>query len=78
MITEEMLLTLREEISMRLSPRRFNHTLGVERAAEFLSQKCLPSKMMEIRAASLLHDITKELSYDEHIQLIKQGRISRR
>lgn len=75
MITEEMLLNLREKISRVLSPKRFNHTLGVERAAEFLARKCLPQKIMEARAAALLHDVTKELSYEEHFDIILRNGI---
>lgn len=76
MITEQMLLGLREKISKILSPKRFNHTLGVERAAEFLARKCFPQKIMQARAAALLHDITKERSFEEHIDIIKQKGIS--
>ena len=76
MITEEMLLSLRERISKILSPRRFNHTLGVEKAAEFLARKCLPLKIMEARAAALLHDITKELSFDEQLAIVQRECIS--
>ncbi len=76
MITEQMLLNLRERISKILSAKRFNHTLGVERAAKFLARKCLPQRVMEARAAALLHDITKELSLEEHLDIICRKGIS--
>ena len=76
MITEQMLLNLRDRISKILSAKRFNHTLGVERAAKFLARKCLPQKVMEARAAALLHDITKELSLEEHLEIICRKGIS--
>ena len=75
MITEQMILELREQISTRLSPRRFNHTLGVERAAEFLARKCLPEKVFEARAAAILHDVTKELSFDEQMDIIRKNSV---
>lgn len=76
MITEQMIIALREQVSYRISQRRFNHTLGVERAAEFLARKCLPEKIQEARAAALLHDITKELSTEEHLDIVNKNGIS--
>ena len=75
MITEQMLVELREQISIRLSPRRFKHTLGVERAAEFLARKCLPERVFEARAAAILHDVTKELSFEEQLDIIRENSI---
>ena len=76
MITEQMLLSLRDRISKILSAKRFNHTLGVERAADFLARRCLPEKVMQARAAALLHDVTKELSQEEHIDIINRKGIT--
>lgn len=70
-ITEQMLESIRSLAKSRLSEHRFIHTLGVEKMAAFLSQELLPHRVNELRAAALLHDITKEISYEEHKNLIK-------
>ena len=57
-ITEEMLSDLRATLEARISPKRFCHTLGVEREIERLGQIYLPDKLLSLRAAALLHDVT--------------------
>lgn len=73
MISESMIEALRERIEKILSAPRFSHTLGVERCAERLAELCSPDKKTEIRAAALLHDVTKELSFDEHIKILSEN-----
>ena len=76
MITEEMLQNLRHSISLRLSERRYLHTLGVEEMATFIAAHCLPSKVCEASAAALLHDVTKEIAIDDKIEMLKSEDIS--
>ncbi len=66
-ITEEMLDALRENVAKSLSKRRYEHTLEVEKMVCVLSALFCPEKMTVLRAAALLHDITKE--YDEKVQV---------
>lgn len=66
-ITEEMLVSLRESVSACQPEKRFKHTLGVEREAESLGRLFLPDEVNRLRAAALLHDITK--AYDTEKQL---------
>ncbi len=70
MFSEIQLNNLRECVGQRLSDKRFRHTLGVERMAKFLAEKIMPERTSEIRAAALLHDITKELSDREQIDIL--------
>ena len=70
MITDEMLDALRTRIGSLMSEHRYSHTLGVEKMAAFLSEFCLPEKEKELRAAALLHDVTKELSYEEQLCML--------
>ncbi len=65
-ITEEMLFCLREKIVAQLSPKRSNHILEVEKMAARLAQIYLPDKTDILRAAALLHDLTKELDAHAH------------
>jgi nicotinate-nucleotide adenylyltransferase len=71
-VTEGALAALREELSKQISPRRFAHILGVEEEAEKIAKWYLPQNIIEIKAASLLHDLTKERSTEEQISLCKR------
>ncbi len=64
MYTEEQLTLLKNRIKARLSEKRFNHTLGVEKMAGKLGEKCLPECIQDLRACALLHDVAKELPVD--------------
>ena len=56
--------------SLKLTEKRFRHTLGTEKAALELSGRHFPFlDMNAVSAAALLHDCTKELTYDEHIAI---------
>lgn len=63
--------TLNKEVERRLSPKRYLHTLGVEKMAVKLGEIYLPSRINELRCAALLHDIAKELSTNEQIELMR-------
>ena len=61
-ITDEMLSSLREKLKTQMSGFRLAHTLGVEEMAARIGEIYCPEKINILRAAALLHDITKELS----------------
>lgn len=62
---------LREAVSCRMSQKRFNHTLGVEKCAGWLGTVLLPDLTEELSAAALLHDIAKEVPRDVQLSLMK-------
>lgn len=68
-ITESMLDALREQIASKMSPKRLRHTLAVEDMVERLCALFCPDQTLRLRAAALLHDITKELNTEEQIAL---------
>lgn len=68
-ISEETLSSLRESISLRMSEQRLKHTLGVEDMAAKIAEIYCPEKANLLRAAALLHDITKELSTAEQREI---------
>jgi predicted HD superfamily hydrolase involved in NAD metabolism len=70
---ESSLAKLREAMKMRLSEKRYKHTLGVEDMARYLGSIIIPKRVDELCAAALLHDIAKELSYEELLDLLKSG-----
>lgn len=69
MITEPMLDRLREQIRTKLSPKRFFHTAEVEKMVARLAALYIPEKEMKLRAAALLHDMTKELSPESQMAI---------
>ncbi len=74
MPNEEMLDTLRRSLVEtnlcgKMSDKRLRHTLEVEKMAKRLALLYVPEKEFVLRASALLHDITKECSFDEQIKL---------
>ncbi len=63
--------TLMQKVQMRMSERRFQHVLGVEKMAVALAEKygCSPEKAS---IAALTHDYAKERPDDEFILVIKR------
>lgn len=69
MITEEMLDALRADVAASMSEKRFRHTAEVEKMVARLAELYLPHKERMLRAAALLHDITKEYSTADQLRL---------
>ena len=73
--TEQQIQSLRLKVKERLSEKRYIHTLGVEEMAVEIGKACLPERIDELRAAALLHDISKEYSEAEHLNVAKRHNI---
>ena len=71
-ITEGMLTELRAAVAAHMSQKRFCHTLAVESMTERLCAVLCPEQTMKMRAAALLHDVTKEKNAEEQIALCEQ------
>ena len=69
MFDEKMIDALRARLAGEISEFRFRHTLGVEKEAVRLGELYAPEKIPLLRAAALLHDITKENSFEKQLQL---------
>lgn len=74
-LSEERLEALRRAVSLRLGAHRLRHTLGVEEAIASLGALYLPQDVLRLRAAALLHDITKEWTAEEHISFCRKQNI---
>ena len=72
-INEETLACLRESVRQKMRESRFLHTLGVEKEIAALGELYLPRDVLLLRVAALLHDLTKECSYDEHLAICERG-----
>jgi nicotinate-nucleotide adenylyltransferase len=68
-IHENMLAGLRLHVMSLMSPKRFGHTVAVEEMAARLAVLFCPEQTNLLRAAALLHDITKERTAAEQEQL---------
>ncbi|MBQ9802515.1 MAG: HD domain-containing protein [Clostridia bacterium] len=64
LLTEAALDWLRERVRGEMSPYRYRHTLGVERAITALAALYCPEHELLLRAAALLHDLTKEWPHE--------------
>lgn len=76
-ITAEMLEDLRKKLEKShsqgsMSEKRYRHTLEVEKMAARLSALFAPEKENILRAAALLHDVTKEYPNDLQITLAEK------
>lgn len=61
-------------IRQRLSEKRFKHSIGVAETAKAYA-KILGTDTQKAYMAGLVHDIAKEMPFDEMIELCKQGGI---
>ena len=75
LIPAESLDLLATQVAARLSERRFAHTLGVRDTALLLGARLLPGLCNELAAAALLHDITKECSREQQVELCRAQKI---
>ena len=67
--SEEMLAQLRESVKNEMGEKRYFHTLEVEKMAIRLGEIYAKNEIPMLRAAALLHDVTKERTTEEHIAI---------
>ena len=67
-LTDEMLSVLRERVRDYLKPKRYLHTLAGEEEAARRGELFLPDRINALRAAALLHDITKRDDLEKQLQ----------
>lgn len=72
LFSEEKISKLHLTIKNEMSEYRFSHTAGVVASAEELGKLYMQESIDELCVAALLHDITKELTVEEHIALMKK------
>ena len=71
-ITEKMLAELRERVRSEMSEARFAHTLAVEEMTVRLCALFCPEHTQKMRAAAILHDLTKEVRPAGQIALCEE------
>lgn len=75
---EKELAALRQSATKGMSPKRMIHTLQVEKMAAKLCALFCPEETDMLRAAALLHDITKECKLPEQLALCEKYGITRK
>lgn len=70
---ESELTALREAVISRMSPKRFVHTAAVEDMVVRLATLYCPEEIPALRAAALLHDITKEYDLATQLRILREA-----
>jgi predicted HD superfamily hydrolase involved in NAD metabolism len=71
-ITDDMLSQLRQNVKQCMSQARYEHTLGVETVATYIGESLVVVDLNKIRAAALLHDVTKEYSFAKQLKICEE------
>ncbi len=71
-ITDADLSKIEAAVKCEMSEKRFMHTLGVKKEIARMGDIFLPDETRELQAAALLHDITKEYSFEKQLQLCEK------
>lgn len=71
-LTENDVALLREKVKPYYTEKRFRHTLAVEKEAEKLGRIFLPDDIERLRAAALLHDITKKADIEKQLHYCEE------
>jgi predicted HD superfamily hydrolase involved in NAD metabolism len=67
--TEEQLSKLKDKVKQNMGESRFAHTLSVEKEVVKMAALYLPESVSELRAAAILHDLTKCYRREEQVAL---------
>jgi nicotinate-nucleotide adenylyltransferase len=70
--SEEMIIELRENVRRSMSDFRFTHTAEVEKMAYRIARIYSPDNIDVLRVAALLHDITKEFTVEQHVNMLQK------
>ena len=71
-ITPVMLADLRERVSREMSAERFMHVSAVEQTAAEMARIYCPESENAVLAAALLHDVTKEKTFEEQLEILQR------
>ena len=70
--SDAVLARLRDAVRAAEGDKRYYHTIGVEKKAAELAAVFAPDRARMLRAAALLHDITKEWSAEKQLAFCRQ------
>ena len=70
---DKEIAALREQVISEMSPKRFQHTAAVEDMVTRLASLFCPEDTPALRAAALLHDVTKEYDAATHMEMLTRA-----
>lgn len=70
---EQELTALRETVIGQMSSKRYVHTAAVEEMVARLAALYCPEETLALRAAALLHDVTKEYDIPTHVRILREA-----
>ena len=70
---DKEIAALRERVVREMSPKRFHHTAAVEDMVTRLASLFCPEDIPALRAAALLHDVTKEYDTATHVEMLSRA-----
>ena len=71
--SDKMLSALADKVKLSLSQKRFEHVKFVVDAAKRIGEYFPDIDPSELACAALLHDITKEIDTEAHLQILKEN-----
>ncbi len=71
-LTEDDIEKLKEAVKPYLTEKRYMHTLAVAEEVESLGKYFMPDKILKLKAAALLHDITKKDGEKKQLQYCEE------
>jgi len=71
-LTDEEVAALSERVRPYLTGKRYEHTVAVAEEAARLGELFLPGRINNLRAAALLHDITKRADFQKQLQYCEE------
>ena len=69
-LTDEEVVVLSERVRPYLTGKRYEHTVAVAEEAARLGELFLPGRINNLRAAALLHDITKRADFQKTVAIL--------
>ena len=70
---ETEIAALRNAVLSEMSPKRYAHTAAVEDMVTRLATLFCPEDIPALRAAALLHDVTKEYDAATHMEMLTRA-----
>ena len=69
---ENILEQMRAFVKTCVSEKRYAHILRVEQEAVAMGRLFIPEQIFDIRVAAIFHDVTKDIYFEEQLQLCKK------
>src|SRR5690554_1846434 len=72
---EQLIMSIEEELSKIINPKRFKHTMGVVKVSTYLAEK-YHEDVQHTKIAALLHDYAKDYTRQQLMEYIEEHKIA--